>query len=313
MCALYGFLDYKRIVPTLMLTKLIQSLANASEVRGTHASGIAYNRPNDLTIYKRPRPAHKMKFRIPNGTAAVMGHTRFTTQGSQKHNQNNHPFRGHAGTDFALAHNGVLYNDHELRITEDLPLTDIETDSYVAVQLLEKQGDLSMENLRFMAEKIRGSFTFTLLDRDNSMYFVKGDSPLHLIHFPALGLYVYASTKQIMDEAISKTPLRFMKYEGVNVEDGEIVKITREGILTRDTFEIQPTFLPRSCWYPSRMRHFDCEDDAFAELLDICGCYGVSEEEILYLRECGFSYDEIEAYLFDPSCIWDGEEVGVEL
>ena len=286
MCALYGFLDYKRIVPTLMLTKLIQSLANASEVRGTHASGIAYNRPNDLTIYKRPRPAHKMKFRIPNGTAAVMGHTRFTTQGSQKHNQNNHPFRGHAGTDFALAHNGVLYNDHELRITEDLPLTDIETDSYVAVQLLEKQGDLSMENLRFMAEKIRGSFTFTLLDRDNSMYFVKGDSPLHLIHFPALGLYVYASTKQIMD---------------------------REGILTRDTFEIQPTFLPRSCWYPSRMRHFDCEDDAFAELLDICGCYGVSEEEILYLRECGFSYDEIEAYLFDPSCIWDGEEVGVEL
>ena len=209
--------------------------------------------------------------------------------------------------------NPYHYNDKELRITESLPLTDIETDSYIAVQLLEKQGDLSMDSLRFMAEKVCGSFTFTLLDRDNTLFFIKGDSPLYLVHFPSLGFYAYASTKQIMDEALSKTALRFVRHEVVNVEDGEIVKITKEGILTRDTFQIQSDFLPRRCWYPSQMRHFDCEDDAFAELLDICGCYGVSEEEILYLRECGFSYDEIEAYLFDPSCIWDGEEVGVEL
>ena len=99
----------------------------------------------------------------------------------------------------------------------------------------------------------------------------------------------------------------------VNVEDGEIVKLTKEGIVTRDSFQIQIDYLPRRCWYPSMMRHFDCEDDAFADLLDICGCYGVTEEEIMYLRECGFTFDEIEEYLFDPSCIWDDEEVGVEL
>ena len=313
MCALFGYLDYGHIVPTVMLTQLVQLLGKASEVRGTHASGIAYNRGSDLVIYKRPKPAHRMKFKLPTDTNAVMGHTRFTTQGSQKRNQNNHPFRGHAGTEFALAHNGVLYNDHELRITEDLPQTDIETDSYIAVQLLEKRGDLSMESLRFMAEKICGSFTFTLLDRDNYMYFVKGDSPLHLIHFPSLGLYIYASTKQIMDEALSKTALRFVRHEVVNVKDGEIVKLTKDGIITRETFQMQNDYLPRRCWYPSMMRHFDCEDDAFADLLDICGCYGVTEEEIMYLRECGFTFDEIEEYLFDPTCIWDNEEVGVEL
>ena len=36
----------------------------------------------------------------------------------------------------ALAHNGVLYNDKELRREQHLPLTSIETDTYVAVQLL---------------------------------------------------------------------------------------------------------------------------------------------------------------------------------
>ena len=38
----------------------------------------------------------------------------------------------------ALAHNGVLYNDKELRRKQHLPPTPIETDSYIAVQLLEQ-------------------------------------------------------------------------------------------------------------------------------------------------------------------------------
>ncbi len=115
MCALFGYLDYGHQLSPKILQKLVQALANASEVRGNHASGIAYNRDNHLTVFKRPKPAHKLKFRLPDGTSAVMGHTRFTTQGSEKQNYNNHPFRGNAGTDFALAHNGVLYNDKQLR------------------------------------------------------------------------------------------------------------------------------------------------------------------------------------------------------
>lgn len=104
MCALFGYLDYGHQLSPKVLQKLVQALANASEVRGNHASGIAYNRDNHLTVFKRPKPAHKLKFRLPDGTAAVMGHTRFTTQGCEKQNYNNHPFRGNAGTDFALAH-----------------------------------------------------------------------------------------------------------------------------------------------------------------------------------------------------------------
>ena len=46
----------------------------------------------------------------------------------------------------ALAHNGVLYNDKELRRKQHLPLTSIETDTYVAVQLLEQGQQLDGEN-----------------------------------------------------------------------------------------------------------------------------------------------------------------------
>ena len=129
MCALFGFLNYGKRVPWKVLQKMVQALANASEVRGHHAAGIAYNKADTLTIFKRPKPAHKLHFRIPQGTVAVMGHTRLTTQGDQKHNYNNHPFRGDAGTEFALAHNGVLYNDLTLRSRLSLPDTYIETDS----------------------------------------------------------------------------------------------------------------------------------------------------------------------------------------
>ena len=52
----------------------------------------------------------------------------------------------------------------ELRKTEKLPATNIETDSYVAVQLIEKQQELSFDSLKYMAEQLEGSFTITVLN-----------------------------------------------------------------------------------------------------------------------------------------------------
>ena len=54
MCALFGWLDYKHIVPYKVLKKLTQALANAAEERGTDAAGISYIKDGRVTIYKRP-------------------------------------------------------------------------------------------------------------------------------------------------------------------------------------------------------------------------------------------------------------------
>ena len=45
-----------------------------------------------------------------------------------------------------------------------MPKTHIVADSYVAVQLLEKQNALNFNSLRKVAEQVQGTFVFTVLD-----------------------------------------------------------------------------------------------------------------------------------------------------
>ena len=279
MCALFGWLDVKGIVPHKVLKKLTQELANASEERGTDAAGISYIKNNKVTIYKRPKPAHKLKFTFPEDTRAVMGHTRLTTQGNQKYNWNNHPFHGKAEKEFAFAHNGVLYNDLQLRKEKKLPPTCIETDSYVAVQLIEKQGTLNFESLKSMAEDVQGNFTFTLLDEENTLYFVKGSSPMHLVYFEMFGLYVYASTESIMRKALKATGLHKYKSEPLPMYDEDIVSIDIYGNISKGEYESYRHSL-FSDFYAPYDNYYTCHEEL---LLEMCGCFGVDEEDVLLL------------------------------
>ncbi|WP_456113176.1 class II glutamine amidotransferase [Ruminococcus sp.] len=303
MCALFGWLDYKGIVSDKLLKKLTQALANAAEERGTDASGIAYVKSGKVTIYKRPKPAHKIRFNAPNGTRAIMGHTRMTTQGNEKFNYNNHPFYGHADVNFAFAHNGVLYNDKELKIEKHLPQTQIETDSYVAVQLLEQQGKLDFDSLKSMAELVQGSFCFTALDENNTLYIVKGSNPMCLLHFAELGLYVYASTESILKKALQKTSFHKDPFEVLNLEEGTILKIDRYGFLSGSTFEVQENFRfgKWADWYDELEEEYYTQQEEL--LLEMCNCYGVTEEDVLLLLDYGYSADEIEEMLCDSNLL----------
>ncbi len=109
------------------------------------------------------------------------------------------------------------------------------------MQLIESQKELTFDSMRYAAEQVRGYFTFTLLDRHDNLYFVKGESPLYLIHFPSLGLYVYSSTKEIMAAAFKQIPARFPKYEVIDVKDGELLRIAPNGKITRDHYTVQDT------------------------------------------------------------------------
>ena len=303
MCALFGWLDYKGIVSDRLLKKLTQALANAAEERGTDASGIAYVKSDKVTIYKRPKPAHKLRFNAPNGTRAVMGHTRMTTQGNEKFNYNNHPFYGHADVDFAFAHNGVLYNDKELRVEKHLPQTQIETDSYVAVQLLEQQGKLDFDSLKSMAELVQGSFCFTALDENNTLYLVKGSNPMCLLHFAELGLYIYASTESILKKSLQKAGFHKYPFEVLHVEEGTILKIDRYGFLSGSTFEVQESFRFGKWynWYDELEEEYYTQQEEL--LSEMCSCYGVTEDDILLLLDYGYSADEIEEMLCDSNLL----------
>ena len=94
MCCLFGLMDYGRRMSGRHKSLALYNLASACEVRGTDATGVAYNSGGKLRIYKRPVAAHRMRFHIPGDAAVIMGHTRMTTQGSARRNYNNHPFPG---------------------------------------------------------------------------------------------------------------------------------------------------------------------------------------------------------------------------
>ena len=94
MCCLFGFVDYGHKLTLKQRNRLLSILATACEARGTDATGISYNAGNRLKVFKRPLPAHLMWYRVPLEATVVMGHTRMTTQGSEKKNENNHPFLG---------------------------------------------------------------------------------------------------------------------------------------------------------------------------------------------------------------------------
>lgn len=303
MCALFGWLDYKGIVSCKLLKKLTQALANAAEERGTDASGISYIHDGNVVIYKRPKPAHKIRFAAPDDTRAMMGHTRMTTQGNEKYNYNNHPFLGHADISFALAHNGVLYNDKSLRREKQLPETFIETDSYIAVQLIEQQKKLDFSSLQSMAESVQGNFTFTVLDVENTLYIIKGNNPMCLLHFADLGLYVYASTESILAKALKKINLLNVPFSKIEVTQGEILRISSDGLLTRSKFKVQNNF-DSIAWMQYA---YNWDDDYYTQqeqlLLETCGCYGITEDDVILLLDYGYTADEIEDMLLDSTLI----------
>lgn len=309
MCSLFGWLDYQGIIPDKMKRKLTQALANAAEERGTDAAGISYIKDGKVTIFKRPAPAHKIHFNAPDGTRAIMGHTRMTTQGDEKHNYNNHPFGGNAGgVSFAFAHNGVLYNDRQLRKEKHLPATQIETDSYVAVQLIEQADKLDFESMKYMAETVSGSFCFTTLDENGKLYIVKGSNPMCLLHFEDLGLYVYASTQSIVNKALKKVGLHKFSSLPIIIEEGQMLSIDKNGVIERAEFEPAPDIrYSRYNWYGD---WFDVEDEAnlFEHeqmLLDMCGMFGVDEYDVELLIEYGYSADEIEEMFCDYTLLVD--------
>ena len=304
MCCLYGFYNYggKEIKD---ITELTNSLAEQATIRGTDAAGIAYINKNKLEIQKDGKSATNIKFKHPDDSICVTGHTRHATQGSYKKNFNNHPFSGRCNNvNFALAHNGVLMNDRELRKAYHLPCTRIETDSYVAVQLIEKTKHLDIDSIRFMAEKVDGSFAFSILDTNNILWLVKGDSPLSLLHLPKQKLYVYASTEEILFKALVDTPLfeeiKNGDFEEIKVRSGDILKITTSGEIIKDKFEYTDySSWGRCSWWMYDMPFNDIEDKSYITNLKAVASYqGYSPEVVDELLESGFSPDEIEEYIY---------------
>lgn len=94
-------------------------------------------------------------------------------------------------------------------------------------------------------------------------------------------------------------------YAKIETVHGDIIRIDNNGIITRSEFERKEDFR-----YASFMRYYDdWEDDYYNQheqlLLDMCGCYGIDEDDVIMLLDYGYSADEIGDMLCDYSLITD--------
>ena len=303
MCGLFGFSCYGE-KPVKNLSVLTNSLAEHSAVRGTDATGIAFCK-NGIQIQKEAKSAYALDFKHSDSIRALIGHTRHATHGGAKKNHNNHPFYGKtSNTKFALTHNGVLYNVESTKIAYNLPHSKIETDSYIAVQLIEKQKNLSFDSIRYMAETVHGSFSFAILDDKNDLYLVRGDNPLSILHFPEKKMYVYASTDEILYKSVVDsmlfTDLKHGRFSELPIEEGTILKIKPDGILEKESFHFYES-IGFAWWeyggYPVKnVRH---EDEYLDNLRMMAWYHGIDADEIDALIEQGFTPEEVEEYLYE--------------
>ena len=133
---------------------------------------------------------------------------------------------------------------------------------------------------------------------------------MYLLHFEALGLYVYASTESIMMKALGKTCLGRFNSNKIDCVEGDILCIDSNGTITKEEFEPAMYRSHFMSWYDDEP-YYNVHEEL---LLAYCGCYGVDTSDVEILLEYGYTCDEIEDMLADHSllhetlCAIKGEE-----
>jgi glucosamine 6-phosphate synthetase-like amidotransferase/phosphosugar isomerase protein len=279
MCGIFGYLNYGNTLSEAQAAEIYAAFANVCIVRGSHAAGIAYVAAGKLQIKKDRSDLVKAGFTYPLHANVLNAHCRLSIQNNYFCNENNHPFCGQTldGTKYAVEHNGILMNLRSLRQQFHLPTTNINTDSYFIVQLLDTKQKLNNQALKEVCETLQGSFVFTVLDDKGNFYLCRGDVPVYVIHFKKWKLYVYISTRDLFEQAVSLTFLRD-SYKTSNLESsksnvnlvpvhkGHILRIAPDGEVTRELFIFQDNKAICHNWYLHEITETDELKEQLANL-----------------------------------------------
>lgn len=156
-----------------------------------------------------------------------------------------------------------------------------------------------------MAEEIDGSFSFNILDNKNNIYLVKGDSPISILHFRKIGVYVFASTERILWRALIDSELfddlQAGNYEQIELKEGDILKITSNGKTEKGKFNYIYSSSPH--WYDFGYSYTYGEKNVYGEqyledIKTVAAMYGEDPEVIQELYEQGFSLEELEDIIY---------------
>lgn len=232
MCGIMGYLGDRDAVSVLM--KGLKTL----EYRGYDSVGVAFLNDGSLKVCKKAgriavleEELSSRKYRAGIG----IGHTRWATHGAPT-DANAHPHYDCTGK-FAVVHNGIIENFHELQeqLKERGHRFNSDTDTEVIAHLVEEKycGDLSAA-LRLALEEVRGSYAVVLISehhpdllvaarRNNPLIVGIGDGEYFLASdIPALLPYTRNVYFLDQGEMAELTP------DGVRILDGAGNPVSKE-------------------------------------------------------------------------------------
>jgi glucosamine 6-phosphate synthetase-like amidotransferase/phosphosugar isomerase protein len=226
MCGINGFAGRPKEGARTAFETFYREVMLGTEKRGHHATGIAaYRGSNRSVVGKGPVPASAF-VKTPVWEKALrslsaIGHCRYATHGSPSRNENNHPFESGR---WALVHNGVILGHTEIARREGVNLSS-ECDSEIIIRVFArgaKQGGSPKAGLQKFVDAINGhqaGYAVALLDRTNGKIRLLRDEsrPCAIVRLPALGAVFFASTAEILREAMEKT---LRAHDGFPLLDG---------------------------------------------------------------------------------------------
>lgn len=157
-----------------------------------------------------------------------------------------------------------------------------------------------------MAEVLEGPFTFTILDQDNNLYFIKGSNPLTIYHYPKLGLYLYASTQEILANALKTLGMQKIVHETVLPWPGDILRIDSRGQMEKSTFVVDdpfPTFVSRAQRISPEFRHNHrvrqrAQQEYIQAMKSLAVFYGYEADYVDALLADGYTAAELEDLIY---------------
>ena len=133
------------------------------------------------------------------------------------------------------------------------------------------------------------------------MYFVRGDNPLTIWWCPDMGVYLYASTKEILERAVKPLGIRWWRKEAIEPGQGTILAIDRDGQRSISRFDDSNLIISWR-WHSPMWRSINCQEGEYLSMvMDMGEQLGIPRQELGLLSRAGYSAWDMEDLLYDDA------------
>lgn len=242
-----------------LISKSFENMLKEANTRGGHATGFAIiDKHGDYVICKKAKDAfdffddyevHENIEIFYEDVTCLMGHTRYATLGSPQINKNNHPIR--AGKTIGT-HNGSIHNHKKLFKKYNM-VRYAQVDSEAIFRLYEtSQNSKDFSDNRLPDVRGKVAIVWADLDFPEYVYIVKANNPLEIGFISSLNIFIYGSTKEIINSA------NLGEYEPINVEPNTMLRINTSNLRIRSkSIKIQKPKPPKFSYYNSKIGAYE--------------------------------------------------------